>query len=190
MVVDARPGAPKLPGSSSGGCRSAPQLLLSSLLTLARPRHPIRVSGKRWSSDPRSGLLGARLDRFRVRAEPLLGNGMSVASAACGGSLMFATVCAGWPTVWPTASRLTSVGSTAAPASSRSRASDRAHWCIASAVEMSTRAEPGNMAALASRRGWALRDVDQPLTNSDQVCQTGHYANRDLGELLAPTLAL
>jgi hypothetical protein len=55
-----------------------------------------------------------------------LGMGMSVASAACGGSLMFATVCAGWPTVWPTASRLTSVGSTAAPASCRSRASDRA----------------------------------------------------------------
>jgi hypothetical protein len=60
-----------------------------------------------------------------------LGMGMSVASAACGGSLMFATVCAGWPTVWPTASRLTSVGSTAAPASCRSRASDRAHRRIA-----------------------------------------------------------
>jgi hypothetical protein len=45
----ARPGAPKRPGSSSGGCRSAPRLLLSSLLTSARPRYPERVSGKRWS---------------------------------------------------------------------------------------------------------------------------------------------
>ena len=31
MVVDARPGAPKLSGSSSGGCGPAAQSLLSSL---------------------------------------------------------------------------------------------------------------------------------------------------------------
>jgi hypothetical protein len=30
----------------------------------ARPRHPIRVSGKRWSSNPRSGVLGAWLTAY------------------------------------------------------------------------------------------------------------------------------
>ena len=103
-----------------------------------------------------------------------LGMRMSVASAACGGSLMVATVCAGWPT----ASRLTSVGSTAAPASCRSRASDRAHRRIARRWrcprEPSREIWPRWPAAAVGP--FALWTSRSPTSN--QVCQTGHYPNR------------
>jgi hypothetical protein len=170
MVVDARPGAPKLPGSSSGGCRSAPQLLLSSLLTLARPRHPIRVSG---SSDPRSGLLGARLDRFRVRAEPLLGNGDE-----CG-------VCSVWRVAdvchsvrWLADSLADSEsvdfggihGSTRFLPLARLRSRALVH---SSAVEMSTRAEPGNMAPWPAAADGPFAMWTSRSPTSDQVCQPG-----------------
>ena len=57
------------------------------------------------------------------------------------------------------------------------------------AVEMSTRAEPGWPRWPAAADGpFAMWTSSSPT--SDQVCQTGHHASRDLGELLAPTLAL
>jgi hypothetical protein len=102
-----------------------------------------------------------------------LGMGMSVASGECGGSLMFATVCAGWPTVWPTASRLTSAGFTAAPAS-----------CLSWPQIARTGAQLGGGDVHASRAGkygsagpplqlgpaamWTSRSPTR-----DRVCQTG-----------------
>jgi hypothetical protein len=78
MVVDVRPGAPKLSRTSSGGCRFCAIVVTQFVTHFDATSAPIRVSGKRWSSDPRSGLLGARVDRFRVRAESALSTGRNL----------------------------------------------------------------------------------------------------------------
>jgi hypothetical protein len=63
---------------------------------LARPHHSVRVSlvsARRIRR--RSGLLGARVDRFRVRAEPLPGNaGECGVCSVC--KVAFVCQCAGW----------------------------------------------------------------------------------------------
>ena len=64
---------------------------------------PVRVSDKRWSSDPRSGRvhrLTASVSGHNLCLE------MPVAFAACARSPMYASVLVSWPTVWPTANRL------------------------------------------------------------------------------------
>jgi hypothetical protein len=93
MVVDARPGAPKLSRTSSGGCRFCAIVVTQFVTHSDATSAPIRVSGKRWSSDPRSGLLGAWVDRFRVRAESALSTGRNLRAA------MFGTY---WPGRGPT----------------------------------------------------------------------------------------
>jgi hypothetical protein len=84
MVVDVRPGAPKLSRTSSGGCRFCAIVVTQFVTHFDATSAPIRVSGKRWSSDPRSGLLGARVDRFRVRAESALSTGRNLRAAMFG----------------------------------------------------------------------------------------------------------
>jgi hypothetical protein len=71
-------------GPSSGGCRFCAIVVTQFVTHFDATSAPIRVSGKRWSSDPRSGLLGARVDRFRVRAESALSTGRNLRAAMFG----------------------------------------------------------------------------------------------------------
>jgi hypothetical protein len=109
MVVDARPGAPKLSGSSSGGCGPAAQSLLSSLSpwrdlgTLSESL----VSARGSHSEASCWVHGLTAS---VSWEHLgVGIRVSVGSGACVGSPSLPPCGGGWRTVWPTLNRRHSV---------------------------------------------------------------------------------